>query len=112
MRQVGVGDSVNVQNYARWPKWVPGTVIQETGPLSPRIELGDGTVVRKHHDQVVVHPVEGPWPAVTLPCKRPVSVDSRLSFQTQTCLKVPVENCPRIQRLQFQGLPPLYKDTQ
>ena len=37
-------------------------------------------MVRKHHDQVVVHPVEGPWPAVTLPCKRPVSVDSRIIF--------------------------------
>ena len=54
MRQVGVGDSVNVRNYSRGPKWVPGTVIQETGPLSARIELEDGTVVRKHHDQVVV----------------------------------------------------------
>ena len=52
------------------------TVIQETGPLSARIELEDGTVVPKHHDQVVVRPVEGSWPAVTLPSKSPVSVDS------------------------------------
>ena len=65
MRQVEVGDSVNVRNYSRGPKWVPGTVIQETDPLSARLELEDGTVVRKHHDQVVVCPVEGPWPAVT-----------------------------------------------
>ena len=76
MRQVGVGDSVNVRNYSRGPKWVPGTVTQETGPLSARIELEDGTVVRKHHDQVVVRPAEGPWPAVTLPSKSPLSVDS------------------------------------
>ena len=76
MRQVGVGYSVNVRNYSSGPKWVPGTVIQETGPLSTRIELEDGTVVRKHHDQVVVRPVEGPWPAVTLPSKSPLSVDS------------------------------------
>ena len=76
MRQVGVGDSVNVRNYSRGPKWVPGTVIQETGPLSARIELEDGIVVRKHHDQVVVRPAEGPWPAVTLPSKSPLGVDS------------------------------------
>ena len=76
VRQVEVGDLVNVRNYSRRPKWVPGTVIQETGPLSARIELEDGTVVPKHHDQVVVRPVEGSWPAVTLPSKSPVSVDS------------------------------------
>lgn len=76
MRQVEVGDSVNVRNYSRGPKWVPGTVIQETGPLSARIELEDGTVVRKHHDQVVVRPTEGPIPVVTLPSESPLSVDS------------------------------------
>ena len=75
MRQVGVGDPVNVRNYSRGPKWVPETVIQETGPLSARIELEDGTVVRKYHDQVVVRPVEGPRPTVTLPSKSPLSVD-------------------------------------
>ena len=67
---------MKVRNYSREPKWVPGTVIQETGPLSAIIELEDGTVVRKHHDQVVVRPVEGPRPAVTLPSKSPLSVDS------------------------------------
>ena len=41
-----------------------------------KIELEDRTVVRKHHDQVVVRPVEGPRPAVTLPFKSPLSVDS------------------------------------
>ena len=72
MQQVEVGDSVNVRNYSRGPKWIPGTVIQETGPLSARIELEDGTVVRKHHDQVVVCP----RPSVTLPSKSSLSVDS------------------------------------
>ena len=53
MRQVEVGDSVSVQNYSRGPNWIPGTIVQETGPVSARIELEDGTVVRKHHDQLV-----------------------------------------------------------
>ena len=66
MRQVEVGDSVNVRNYCRGPKWIPGTIIEETGPLSARIELGDGTVVRRHHDQLVARPTESFNPGVDL----------------------------------------------
>ena len=29
-----LGDAVSVRNYSRGSKWVPGTIIQETGPLS------------------------------------------------------------------------------
>ena len=43
MLQVEVGDSVSFRNYSSGPYWVPGTIIQETGPLSARIELEDGT---------------------------------------------------------------------
>lgn len=72
MRQVEVGDSVNVRNYSRGPKWIPGTIIQETGPLSARIELEDGTVVRRHHDQLVARPTESFNPGVTLPITSPL----------------------------------------
>ena len=41
MRRVEVGDAVNVRNYSRGSNWVPGTIIQETGPLSARVELED-----------------------------------------------------------------------
>ena len=41
MRQVEVGNVVNVRNYSRGPKWIPGTIIQETGPVSSKIELED-----------------------------------------------------------------------
>ena len=37
MHQVKDGDTVNAQNYSSGPKWIPGTVIQETGPLSERV---------------------------------------------------------------------------
>ncbi|PFX22763.1 Uncharacterized protein K02A2.6 [Stylophora pistillata] len=67
MRRVEVGDSVGVRKYSRGPKWIPGTIIQETGPLSARIELEDGTVVRRHHDQLVARPTEKfqPWCHIT-----------------------------------------------
>ena len=41
-RGVKLGDAVSVRNYSRGSKWVPGTIIQETGPLSVRVELEDG----------------------------------------------------------------------
>ena len=76
MRQVEVGDSVSVQNYSRGPKWIPGTIVQETGPVSARIELEDGTVVRRHHDQLVARSAESSNPGVALPittqCSRKV----------------------------------------
>ena len=43
-RGVKLGDTVSVRNYSRGSKWVPGTIIQETGPLSARVELQDGMV--------------------------------------------------------------------
>ena len=72
MRQVEVGDSVSVQNYSRGPKWIPGTIVQETGPVSARIELEDGTVVRRHHDQLVARPAESSSPGVALPITSPM----------------------------------------
>ena len=45
MRIVKLGDAVSVRNYSRGSKWVPGTIIQENGPLFARVELEDGMVV-------------------------------------------------------------------
>ena len=72
MRFVEVGDPVNVQNYSKGSRWIPGTIIQETGPVSARIELEDGTVVRRHHDQLVARPTGSFSPGVTLPITSPL----------------------------------------
>lgn len=61
MHCVEVGDPVNVPKYSRDYRWIPGTIFQETGPLSARIELEDGTVVQRHHNQVVSNPVDSPF---------------------------------------------------
>ena len=63
---------MSVRNYSRGTKWIPGTIIQETGPLSARIELEDGTVVRKHHDQLAARPTESFNPGVALPITSPL----------------------------------------
>ena len=57
-RGVKLGDAVSVRNYSRGSKWVPGTIIQETGPLSVRVELEDWMVVRRHHDQLISRTTE------------------------------------------------------
>ena len=57
-RGVKLGDAVSVRKYSWGSKWVPGTIIQETGPLSTRVELEDGMVVRRHHDQLISRSTE------------------------------------------------------
>ena len=64
-RGVKLGDAVSVRNYSRGSKWVPGTIIQETGPLSVRVELEDGMVVRRHHDQLISRTTEPVCPSPT-----------------------------------------------
>ena len=64
-RGVKLGDAVSVRNYSRGSKWVPGTIIQETGPLSARVELQDGMVVRRHHDQLISRTTEPLCPSPT-----------------------------------------------
>jgi hypothetical protein len=34
---------------------MPGTIVEETGPVSVKVELGDGNVIRRHHDQLLAH---------------------------------------------------------
>ena len=42
-----------VQDFTtRKPKWIPGTVVQVTGPLPYVIKLQDGATVRRHVDHV------------------------------------------------------------
>ena len=53
-RPFAASDTVLARNYSGEPKWLPGVVLEETGPVSGRIELEDGAVLRRHHDQL--HP--------------------------------------------------------
>lgn len=48
----GVGDPVLVRNFSYGPKWIPGDIETVTGPLSYKVMLGDGRVVRRHVDQI------------------------------------------------------------
>ncbi|KAK3745815.1 hypothetical protein QZH41_005677 [Actinostola sp. cb2023] len=52
-RPLAVNDKVLARNYSGQPKWLPGIIIEESGPVSEKIELEDGTIMRRHHDQLL-----------------------------------------------------------
>ncbi|XP_055017905.1 LOW QUALITY PROTEIN: uncharacterized protein K02A2.6-like [Boleophthalmus pectinirostris] len=51
-----VGDAVSTRNFSYGPKWVRGFITKVTGPVSYKVMLGDGTVVRRHVDQILARP--------------------------------------------------------
>ena len=52
-RQFSRDDQVLVRNHAQGPKWLPGVVVEESGPLSYRVAVRDGQIVRCHQDQLL-----------------------------------------------------------
>ena len=53
VRKFALQDPAYVENFTgRKPKWIPGTIVKVTGPLSYVIELLNGTTVRRHVDSV------------------------------------------------------------
>ena len=51
-RSFSVGEKVYVRNFLTGPKWLPGIIMDNTGPTSYRVKLDDDRVVRKHIDQM------------------------------------------------------------
>ena len=51
-RTLRVGETVFVMNFDGKSKWLCGVIVEQTGPVSFRIRLDDGRVVRRHVDYV------------------------------------------------------------
>ena len=51
-RTYEVGDLVHVLNFRPGEKWIPGKIIESTGPISFRIQLQNGHVLRRHQDHL------------------------------------------------------------
>ena len=51
-RELGVGDYVHVVDFSPVPQWLPGIIVQESGPVSFKVKLLDGRTVRLHQDHV------------------------------------------------------------
>ena len=59
VRLFSVGDAVFMKNFSGSPKWIPGRVIANRGPLSLVIQLDNGSKVNRHVDHVRVREQEG-----------------------------------------------------
>ena len=46
-----MGETVFVKNYGSGQRWLPGTIVQVTGPVSYQMKLEDGRL-RRHQDQL------------------------------------------------------------
>ena len=49
-----VGDDVSVHKFGGTTEWIPGKVLSQSGPLSFRIELEGGSVVRRYIDHMIM----------------------------------------------------------
>jgi len=52
--EIAEGDRVYARNFASQAgaKWLPGEVVQKSGPLSCQVPLQDGTVWKRHQDHI------------------------------------------------------------
>ena len=52
-RSFAAGDQVCVRNFGRWHPWLPGRILESTGPVSFRVQLESGQIIwRCHLDQI------------------------------------------------------------
>ena len=54
-REILEGHAVYAKDFRYKKAWLPGTVLEKTGPVSARIQLDNGTVIRRHQDHVRRH---------------------------------------------------------
>ena len=51
-REILEGKAVYAKDFRNEKTWMSGTVVEKTGPVSARVQLDDGTVIRRHQDHV------------------------------------------------------------
>ena len=53
VREFKPKDLVYMRSYSRDSKWMPGIIVDVTGPLSYKVRAGDGQMHRRHVDQLL-----------------------------------------------------------
>ena len=51
-RQLSPGQLVMARDFRSTSKWIPGAIVDRTGPLSYTVKLGNGKIIRRHIDQL------------------------------------------------------------
>ena len=100
------GDIVVARDYRHnTDDWQPGTIVSKTGPVSYRVELDDGSIWRRHADQLKghKHPVEECTPlptdtietAVSSPVSTRESVPPTSSEEPSPAMNAPTRHSNR-----------------
>ena len=51
-RTFSVGQQVMLKDFRTNGTWLPGSIVQQTGPVSYKVEIGDGRILRRHIDHI------------------------------------------------------------
>ena len=62
-REFSSGQHVMVRDFHSSTKWIPGEIIDRSGPVSYTVQLQDGKVIRRHIDHLCAYSPEQPKPA-------------------------------------------------
>ena len=56
LRCFAQGDTVYIKNYSYGPKWIPAVIHSSSGPVSYKVIVGNGRLIKRHVDQVRARP--------------------------------------------------------
>ncbi len=86
VRKLIPGEAVMIRDFRHRNKWIPGTVVNKSGPVSYRIRTDSGMVVRRHVDHVTkrLDPTTQPEPDSTN-----TDPDSDTGFDDYPALPIP-----------------------
>ena len=81
-RTLEEGQAVHAKDFQYKKTWIPGTLVEETGPGSARIQLDDGTVIRRHQGHVRVRESEAAGASITseIPEATPVAISEPVAI--------------------------------
>ena len=81
-RTLEEGQAVHAKDFRYKKTWLPGTLVEKTGPVSARIQLDDGTVIRRHQDHVRVRESETATASITseIPEATPVVISEPVAI--------------------------------
>ncbi len=51
-RTFSVGQQVMLKDFRTNGTWLPGSIVQQTGPVSYKVDIGDGRILRRHLDHI------------------------------------------------------------
>ena len=95
-----------MRNYSGTRKWLPGTIVEDTGPVSAKGELENGIIVQRHHDQLLVCPTQPMEHQVSQPIPSELAIGSEGSSQVIPPVMVVPEPKTTAAKSEGTGLPP------